>query len=110
MSLLVPDVGDPQAASRLDALIERAARASSSRRTNRRTSRARRAARPSLTALAHAVLIAYPRYFDPVTGMACPPEVALERLATDTIPRPGVRLRALAKLQGWFAGHAHLWR
>ena len=31
MSLLVPDVGDPQAASRLDALIERAARASSSR-------------------------------------------------------------------------------
>ena len=71
---------------------------------------ARRAARPSLTALAHAVLIAYPRYFDPVTGMACPPEVALERLATDTIPRPGVRLRALAKLQGWFAGHAHLWR
>ena len=42
--------------------------------------------------------------------MACPPEVALERLASDTIPRPAIRLRALAKLQGWFAGHAHLWR
>ena len=71
---------------------------------------ARRVARPTRAALVHAVLIAYPRYFDPVTGTACPVEVAVERLATDTVPRPATRLRALAKLQGWFAGYAHLWR
>jgi capsular polysaccharide export protein len=71
---------------------------------------ARRVARPSLAALAHAVLIAYPRYFDPVTGTACPVEVAVDRLANDTIPRAAIRLRALAKLQGWFAGYAYLWR
>lgn len=71
---------------------------------------ARRDARPSLAALVHAVLIAYPRYFDPVTGTACPVEVAVDRLARDAIPRPAIRLRALAKLQGWLAGYAHLWR
>ena len=71
---------------------------------------ARRGVRPSLAALVHAVLIAYPRYFDPVTGSACPVEVAVDRLAHDTIPRPAIRLRALARLQGWFAGYAHLWR
>jgi len=71
---------------------------------------ARRDAKPALAALVHAVLIAYPRYFDPVTGTACPVEVAIDRLAQDTIPRPAIRLRALAKFQGWFAGYAHLWR
>jgi len=71
---------------------------------------ARRRARPSLAALVHAVLIAYPRYFDPVTGSACPVEIAVDRLAHDTIPRPAIRLRALARLQGWFAGYAYLWR
>jgi len=71
---------------------------------------ARRDAKPSLGALVHAALIAYPRYFDPVTRTACPVEVAVGRLARDAIPRPAIRLRALAKLQGWFAGYAHLWR
>ncbi|WP_071672809.1 capsular polysaccharide biosynthesis protein [Nioella nitratireducens] len=71
---------------------------------------ARRHARPSLPALVHATLIRYPRYHDPVTGQACPVEVAVERLASGQIPAPAVRLRALAKLQGWFAGHAWLWR
>ena len=71
---------------------------------------ARRRARPALAALAHAALIAYPRYHDPVTGRPCPPEVAVERLASGRIPAPALRLRALAKLQGWFAGHAWLWR
>jgi len=71
---------------------------------------ARRTARPSVTALAHAALITYPRYFDPVTGLPCPPEVALDRLATGKGLQQPPRLRALAKLQGWFAGHAWLWR
>lgn len=71
---------------------------------------ARRRARPSLAALAHAALISYPRYHDPVTGRPCPVEVVVERLAAGTIPSPAIRLRALAKLQGWFAGHAWLWR
>lgn len=71
---------------------------------------ARRAARPDIVALAHAVLIDYPRYRDPVTGRPCPVEVVAERLAKGTIPRPGPGLRALAKLQGVFAGSAWLWR
>lgn len=71
---------------------------------------ARRVARPSLAALAHAVLISYPRYFDPVTGTACPVEVAVDRLATNAIPAPAIRLRSLAKLQGFFAGYAWVWR
>ncbi|WP_245904653.1 capsular polysaccharide biosynthesis protein [Pseudoroseicyclus aestuarii] len=58
----------------------------------------RRGARPDLLQLVHAVLIAYPRYHDPVTGMPCPPEVALERLAAGAVLRPQV-LRLLAALQ-----------
>ncbi|RMD93792.1 MAG: capsular polysaccharide biosynthesis protein [Alphaproteobacteria bacterium] len=70
----------------------------------------RRRARPSLAALAHAALIAYPRYLDPATGLPCPPEVAAERLARGPLPRPGRLNRALAKLQGVFASQAWLWR
>jgi len=66
--------------------------------------------RPTLAALAHAALIAYPRYFDPVTRRPCPPEVAVDRLAQGNAPAPGPVNRSLAKLQGHFAGHAHLWR
>lgn len=66
--------------------------------------------RPTLAALAHATLIAYPRYTDPVTRRPCPPEVAIDRLANGPIPRPGPANRLLAKLQGALAGHAWLWR
>lgn len=66
--------------------------------------------RPTLAQLAHAALIAYPRYYDPVTRRPCPPEVAVDRLASGTLPRPGLPLRLLAKLQGAFASHANLWR
>ena len=69
-----------------------------------------RKARPGLAALAHAALIAYPRYHDPVTGQPCPPEVALDRLATGAGLAQPPRLRALAKLQGWLAGQSWLWR
>jgi capsular polysaccharide export protein len=67
-------------------------------------------ARPELLHLVHAALIAYPRYFDPVSRRPCPPEVVVERLAKGEIARPGLALRILAKLQGQLASHAHLWR
>jgi capsular polysaccharide export protein len=70
----------------------------------------RRTARPDLVQLAHAALIAYPRYWDPVSRRPCPPEVALDRLASGEIPHPGRTNRLLSKLQGRFASLAHLWR
>lgn len=70
----------------------------------------RRRVEVPLAGLIHAALIAYPRYTDPVTGLPCPPEIVADRLSSGAIPRPGRGNRALAKLQGAFAGHAHLWR
>jgi hypothetical protein len=49
----------------------------------------RRRARPSLAALVHATLIAYPRYHDPVTGPALPGRGRVERLADGVPPRGG---------------------
>jgi len=66
--------------------------------------------RPSLAALAHATLIAYPRYFDPVTRRPCPPEVIVDRLMRGPLPRPGPFNRSLAKMQGRVASMAALWR
>jgi len=70
----------------------------------------RRNGHASLSALAHAALITYPRYHDPVTGLPCPPEVAVDRLASGEGLSQAPRLRALAKLQGWFAGQSWIWR
>ncbi|SFG15245.1 capsular polysaccharide export protein [Palleronia marisminoris] len=70
----------------------------------------RRSVPVPLAGLAHATLIAYPRYIDPLSGLPCPPELVAERLATGAIPGPGRANRALAKLQGALAGQAHLWR
>lgn len=63
-----------------------------------------------LDRLTHAALIAYPRCFDPVSGLACPPEVALDRLASSAIPHPGPALRLLSKAQGALASQSWLWR
>jgi capsular polysaccharide export protein len=70
----------------------------------------RRRARPDLAALAHAALIAYPRYRDPVSGLPCPPEVIVERLNRNEIPSAGPVNRSLSKLQGLLASQAWLWR
>lgn len=64
----------------------------------------------SLASLAHAALIGYPRYWDPVSRRPCPPEVILDRLSSGTLPRPGPVNRLTARLQGRFASLAHLWR
>ena len=53
----------------------------------------RRTARPGIAGLIHAALIAYPRYMDPVSGLPCPVEVALDRLA-----EPGAVLDAALAL------------
>ncbi|SNR53377.1 capsular polysaccharide biosynthesis protein [Paracoccus sediminis] len=69
----------------------------------------RRVARPDLTTLVHACLIAYPRYRDPITGLPCPVEVAVDRLRNGITLRPPA-LRLLARMQGLLAGRAWLWR
>ena len=71
---------------------------------------ARRTARPTLLALAHATLIAYPRYRDPVTGLPCSAEVVADRLASGAGQRAGAGNRLLSKLQGLLASRADLWR
>lgn len=71
---------------------------------------ARRISRPTLAALAHACLVAYPRYLDPATGLPCPPEVIVERLARGQVAPARAGLRLLSKLQGLMASQAWLWR
>lgn len=72
---------------------------------------ARRQIRADLNRLVHTALIAYPRYYDPVGKLPCPPETALARL---TGPAEALRgaapLRMLAKAQGLFSSQAWLWR
>lgn len=70
----------------------------------------RRQSHPDIVALTHATLIDYPRYFDPVTRLACPVEVIVERLAKGQIPRPGPFHRSFIKAQGALASYTHLWR
>ena len=73
----------------------------------------RRQARPDLDALTHAVLIAYPRYFDAATGKACPPEVILDRLsarAPSVTRHAGLAVKWLAAAQYRLRRFAPLWR
>ncbi len=65
---------------------------------------ARRKARPSIAALVHAVLIAYPRYRDPVSELPCTVEVAADRLASGEGAARPPRLSLLARLQSWISG------
>ena len=58
---------------------------------------ARRTRRLTLAQLVAGVLILYPRYLDPETGLLCPAEVLLDRFAEGWKPRvtPLIRLRQL---------------
>lgn len=60
---------------------------------------ARRTARRSLAELVAAVLIAYPRYLDPVTRLPCSVEVLIERMIADVAATPTM-LERLRTLQG----------
>ncbi|WP_374189439.1 capsular polysaccharide export protein, LipB/KpsS family [Paracoccus thiocyanatus] len=71
---------------------------------------ARRQVRAELALLVHSALIAYPRYFDPVSRLPCPPEIAVDRLRDPAFAASGPALRWLAKAQGLLSGHAWLWR
>ena len=66
--------------------------------------------RPDLAQMAYATLIAYPRYYDPISRRPCPPEVVVDRLATGAAIQTGLGLRLLSKLQGGLATYARLWR
>lgn len=52
----------------------------------------------TIDALVAGVLILYPRYLDPVTGLPCPPEVLVSRMASATAAN---RLRWVAPLRRW---------
>jgi capsular polysaccharide export protein len=60
----------------------------------------RRTARRTVDELVAAVLLLYPRYIDPLTGLPCPPEVLIRRLAKPVgEQRPGLVVQ-LRRLQG----------
>jgi capsular polysaccharide export protein len=63
----------------------------------------RRTARRTLTELAAAALIAYPRYVDPVTNLPCAPEVVIARMedALGHRRRSGGILVLARHIQGW---------
>ncbi len=50
--------------------------------------------------LAAAVLILYPRYLDPVTGLPCPPEVLIDRMADGAAHNRGGWITRLRTIQG----------
>ncbi|MEE4453614.1 beta-3-deoxy-D-manno-oct-2-ulosonic acid transferase [Novosphingobium resinovorum] len=60
----------------------------------------RRTRRLTLDALVAGVLILYPRYLDPVTGLPCPPEVLVGRMAEAGSGATN-RLRWIAPLRRW---------
>jgi len=61
----------------------------------------RRSARRSLDELVAATLLVYPRYLDPITGLPCPAEVVVARLAAGVDSDPGL-LVGVRRLQGKF--------
>lgn len=67
----------------------------------------RRVARPTLPELVWAVLIAYPRYVDPVSCLPCTPELIVERLSAG---EPFTKATRLSRLQSLFARQSWLWR
>ncbi len=70
----------------------------------------RRGLHVALEGLAHAALIDYPRYHDPLSNRPCTAEVAVKRLASGDGLALGPVNRGLSKLQGVFASYAHIWR
>ena len=67
----------------------------------------RRGRRLALDELVAGALILYPRYRDPATGLPCPPEVLIERLADPLLWRPGPLMRARrlqGRVSGWLQG------
>jgi capsular polysaccharide export protein len=59
----------------------------------------RRTAKRNLDELVAAALLLYPRYLDPITGLPCPPEVLVRRIAART-RKPAGAVVQLRRLQG----------
>jgi len=59
----------------------------------------RRTAERTINELVAAVLLQYPRYLDPLTGLPCPPEILVRRIAQGAAPRDGVVVQ-MRRLQG----------
>lgn len=67
----------------------------------------RRGRKLSLDQLVAGVLILYPRYLDPITGLPCPPEVLINRMAEARAPN---RLGWLAPIRRWQGSVAKVFR
>jgi capsular polysaccharide export protein len=61
---------------------------------------ARRTAPRTLDELIAAVLLIYPRYLDPLTGLPCPPEVLVQRLSQGGLRQPKGLVVQFRRLQG----------
>ena len=60
----------------------------------------RRSTKRNIDELVAAALLLYPRYFDPISGLPCPPEILVRRIGEGSSnPRP-TRLVRLRRLQG----------
>lgn len=59
----------------------------------------------TLDELVAGVLILYPRYLDPITGLPCPPEVLIARMAETRAPNRLSWVEPLRRLQGQFMAH-----
>lgn len=74
---------------------------------------ARRSVKRTLDELVAATLLLYPRYLDPVTGLPCPAEVLVDRLARMGAPRLDLRQRMIItgrRLQGRLRSRLGRWR
>ncbi|WP_234033038.1 capsular polysaccharide export protein, LipB/KpsS family [Erythrobacter rubeus] len=60
----------------------------------------RRARVLSLDELVAGVLLLYPRYLDPVTGLPCPPEILVERMAEEQMPNRQSWVEPIRRFQG----------
>jgi capsular polysaccharide export protein len=73
---------------------------------------ARRTAKRTLDELVAATLLLYPRYLDPVTGLPCPAEVLVERLAHGAELELNLRQSAIVvvrRLQGRLRARLGRW-
>jgi capsular polysaccharide export protein len=64
----------------------------------------RRGRQLTLDQLVAAVLILYPRYLDPVTGLPCPPEMLIRRMSEGTARNRLGSISRLRQLQGCLTG------
>jgi len=60
---------------------------------------ARRTTKRTLDEVVAAALLLYPRYIDPVTGLPCPAEVVVDRLAKSAATQQGLVV-SMRRLQG----------